>query len=108
MNTRHLLSVAAIGLLSAAVAGQGLSPAQILRPLPDSWPTYHGDYTGRHFSPLTQITPANVKGLSLAWVSRFSAATQGAIIGGEGPEPTAAAPGGFGAANLNFKGTPIM
>ena len=24
------------------------------------WPTYNGDYTGRRYSGLTQITPANV------------------------------------------------
>src|SRR5438094_10653355 len=105
MRIRPFVLSGLVGLVALGgitIAAQGLTPAQILRPLPDSWPTYHGDYTGRHFSPLTQITPANVKGLSLAWVSRFSAATQGAIIGGEGPEPTAAAPGGFGAANLNF------
>ena len=31
------------------------------------WPTYHGDYTGRRHSALTQITPANVHGMTLAW-----------------------------------------
>jgi alcohol dehydrogenase (cytochrome c) len=31
------------------------------------WPTYHGDYSGRHHSPLAQITPANVHQLTLAW-----------------------------------------
>src|SRR5258708_25631638 len=30
------------------------------------WPTYHGDYSGRRHSPLTQITPANVHQLTLA------------------------------------------
>jgi alcohol dehydrogenase (cytochrome c) len=33
----------------------------------DGWPTYHGDYSGRRHSALTQITPANVGGLTLAW-----------------------------------------
>jgi len=33
-----------------------------------SWPTFNGDYSGRRFSPLTQITAANVKSLSLAWI----------------------------------------
>ena len=31
------------------------------------WPTYHGDYSGRHHSPLAQITPENVHQLTLAW-----------------------------------------
>src|SRR5450631_2140583 len=46
---------------------QGLDPATIANPLADSWPSYHGDYSGRRHSPLTQITPANVASLGLAW-----------------------------------------
>jgi alcohol dehydrogenase (cytochrome c) len=34
---------------------------------PNGWPTYHGDYSGRRHSSLTQITPANVHQLTLAW-----------------------------------------
>jgi len=33
----------------------------------DSWPTYHGDYSGQRHSPLTTITPDNVGRLALAW-----------------------------------------
>lgn len=33
-----------------------------------NWPTYNGDYTGRRFSNLTQITPANVASLRAQWV----------------------------------------
>jgi alcohol dehydrogenase (cytochrome c) len=33
----------------------------------DSWPTYHGDYSGQRHSRLTQITPANVHQMGLAW-----------------------------------------
>src|SRR5213078_1131756 len=33
----------------------------------DGWPTYHGDYSGQRHSRLTQITPANVHQLTLAW-----------------------------------------
>lgn len=32
------------------------------------WPTYNGDYTGRRYSGLTQITPANVGQLRAQWV----------------------------------------
>ena len=45
----------------------GLDPAAILTPPANSWPTYHGDYSGRRHSPLTQVTPANVAQLALAW-----------------------------------------
>jgi alcohol dehydrogenase (cytochrome c) len=33
-----------------------------------NWPTYHGDYTGRRYSGLSQITPANVSRLAAQWV----------------------------------------
>ena len=33
----------------------------------DLWSTYHGDYTGQRHSSLTQITPANVHQVTLAW-----------------------------------------
>jgi alcohol dehydrogenase (cytochrome c) len=64
----HAFSVAAAlmffcGLLSA----QGLDPTTIANPPADSWPSYHGDYSGRRHTTLTQITPQNVGSLSLAW-----------------------------------------
>jgi len=46
------LTVLALGVLVAAQ---------------DGWPTYHGDYSGQRHSRLTQITPANVHQLTLAW-----------------------------------------
>jgi len=45
----------------------GLDAAVLLRPPADSWPTYHGDYSGRRHSALTEITPANVHQLTLSW-----------------------------------------
>ncbi|HEX4167232.1 MAG TPA: PQQ-dependent dehydrogenase, methanol/ethanol family [Bryobacteraceae bacterium] len=33
-----------------------------------NWPTYHGDYTGRRFSSLSQITPQNVNQLRAQWI----------------------------------------
>ena len=47
--------------------GGGLEPATLLAPPADSWPTYHGDYSGRRHSRLSAITPDNVKQLTLAW-----------------------------------------
>lgn len=35
---------------------------------PQNWLTYSGDLSGRRYSPLTTITPGNVKDLQLAWV----------------------------------------
>lgn len=49
------------------LTAQDLEPAQMLHPAPDTWPNYHGDYSGRRHSSLTQITPQNVGNLTLAW-----------------------------------------
>ena len=54
-------------LTAGRVLAQGLDPATIANPPADSWPTYHGDYSGKRHSPLTQITPQNVSSLGLAW-----------------------------------------
>jgi alcohol dehydrogenase (cytochrome c) len=37
-------------------------------PVSDNWVSYNGDYTGRRYSALTQITPQNVGRLSARWV----------------------------------------
>ncbi len=48
-------------------AGQDVGSAQLLHPSPDSWPLYHGDYSGERHSRLAQVTPSNVNSLALAW-----------------------------------------
>ncbi|MBT9331021.1 acido-empty-quinoprotein group A [Paracidobacterium acidisoli] len=50
---------------------------ELLHPSADSWPIYHGDYSGKRHSPLTQITPQNVHRLGLAWAFQTD---QGASI----------------------------
>lgn len=50
-----------------SLTAQDLTNAELLHPAPDSWPTYHGDYSGERHSHLTQITQQNVGDLSLAW-----------------------------------------
>jgi alcohol dehydrogenase (cytochrome c) len=78
MTTRHstarslplavaLLAIAGTAIAGIAVMAQSVDPAMLLKPPVDSWPTYHGDYSGRRHSTLTSITPANVPQLSLAW-----------------------------------------
>src|SRR5581483_7629266 len=65
MNKAKLLTV---GLMAAAwCAAQGLNPETLLHPPPNSWPTYHGDYSGRRHSSLTQINAQNVDELALSW-----------------------------------------
>lgn len=40
----------------------------LARPVGDNWTSYNGDYTGRRFSALQEITRANVAQLRAAWV----------------------------------------
>jgi alcohol dehydrogenase (cytochrome c) len=60
-------AVALMFLFSTMALPAGLDSAAIPNPPADSWPTYHGDYSGRRHSSLTQITPQNVGSLTLAW-----------------------------------------
>jgi alcohol dehydrogenase (cytochrome c) len=58
---------------AASLWAQGaLDPAKLLQPPTDSWPTYHGDYSGRRYSPLSKINASNINSLSLAWVYRVN------------------------------------
>ena len=72
-----LLAVCALGLTLGAVAQDdpsahrlvNLQPEQLLaKGIAGDWPSYNGDYTGRRFSSLTQITPQNVAHLQAQWV----------------------------------------
>ncbi len=67
-NTFRLAVVAGLFLAcSGSILAQELDPATLLHPPADSWPTYHGDYSGKRHSALKQITPQNVGGMGLAW-----------------------------------------
>jgi alcohol dehydrogenase (cytochrome c) len=67
------LGIAAI--LAGSLAAQDVTREALLNPSAESWPMYHGDYSGQRHSPLTQITPENVGDLSLAWAFQTGAAT---------------------------------
>jgi acido-empty-quinoprotein group A len=96
-----LLSVCAAAV-PIVLSGQAPDPAREK----DAWPTHYGDYSGRRYSPLSQINATNVKTLSLAWIHRASAA-ESTNAGGEyrsgdpyywgGPSPT-----------VTIKATPLM
>jgi alcohol dehydrogenase (cytochrome c) len=65
---RYGVHAAALAIAAAApVAAQEVPADLLLKPPADSWPTYHGDYSGQHHSRLTEITPANVHQMTLAW-----------------------------------------
>ena len=50
-----------IAAVSVVIAACSSTPSS------DEWPTYHHDAGGTRFSPLKQITPANVAKLQVAW-----------------------------------------
>ena len=62
-----LLVLCALTTGSTQVMAQGASDQVLVHPATNSWPGYQGDYSGRRHTSLTQITPENVKNLSLAW-----------------------------------------
>ena len=97
MMANRIVALALV-FFAASAGAQQLSAAEDDSSAPpvDSWPTYHGDYSGRHYSTQGQITPANVKGLSLAWIYRATNNTQGAITGGTAPPPRPDGGGGAG------------
>ena len=78
------LLFAPLFLMAGTLAAQPLDPAVLTKPLGDSWPTYSGDYSGRRYSSLKQINQSNVKALTLAWTTRFTAGAGGAGGGGRG------------------------
>jgi alcohol dehydrogenase (cytochrome c) len=63
-----LRTLVLLPLAAAALLAQGLNPAKITEPPTDSWPSYHGDYSGRRYSPLDKIHDGNIGALSLAWI----------------------------------------
>jgi alcohol dehydrogenase (cytochrome c) len=81
-----LLFCCLLALLPGVSNAQGLDPQKLVQKEPgDTWPTYNGDYSGRRFSPLTQIQASNVQSLSLAWMFRVRI-TGGAMRGVGDPD----------------------
>jgi alcohol dehydrogenase (cytochrome c) len=107
MTPNKLLLTVPFLLTSAMLMGQGangVDPAELLKPLKDSWPTYSGDYTGKRYSALKQINPSNVKQLTLAWMTRV---TPGAEQGGRGARRPTVIIGGDGPGDISVGGGTI-
>src|SRR5262245_47290013 len=107
---KHLLTSSLVLLLApCALFAQGpLDPSLLLKPAADAWPTYHGDYSGRHYSTLKQIDASNVKGLTLAWIHRVNLSPTGAIIGGGAADSAFAAGAGAEFGGPSIKAIPLM
>ena len=88
MNLRRLLPLSLL-LLPFLAAGQMLDPAKLLEPPKDAWPTFNGDYSGRRFSPLSQINASNISSLAIAWMYRTNVA---AARSGLAPAPIKCTP----------------
>jgi len=67
MDVKTACAAIMIVLAGATAQAQGVEPSVLLKPRSDSWLTYHGDYSGRRHSLLSEITPENVHRLGLAW-----------------------------------------
>lgn len=87
---KRLFPLALVGLAASASANT-LDPAKLGAPPTDAWPTHHGDFSGRRFSPLTQIGPGNIDKLAVEWTANFK------DVGAQ-----------RGAPNPVLKGTPLM
>jgi alcohol dehydrogenase (cytochrome c) len=71
-----VLAAALLVAPALAQSPRGLDADTLLDPPVDSWPTYHGDYTGQRHSALSQIGPGNVHTLGLAWAFQTNQAQQ--------------------------------
>jgi alcohol dehydrogenase (cytochrome c) len=70
------ISIACAAVAPATQAGESTVTATVpveaqdllLEPVGANWPSYNGDYTGRRYSSLREITVANASQLKAAWV----------------------------------------
>lgn len=75
--TGTLAGLVLLGVAAASAGVLGQRPAAAAAPgsADADWPTYNRDPGATRFSPLAEITPANVKGLEVAWVYHMKPAT---------------------------------
>jgi alcohol dehydrogenase (cytochrome c) len=115
MKLEKMLLAAPFLLSSVLSMGQanGVTPADLLKPLNESWPTYNGDYTGRRYSALTQVNRTTVKQLTLAWMSQMTPgadtpqATSDSGRRGAAPQKANVIVGGEGPGNISVRGGSI-
>jgi quinoprotein glucose dehydrogenase len=91
-----VLAGAAILVLAGAVLAQQGRDASRVDPArvdpAKEWPTYGHDPGGMRFSPLTEITPANVHRLKVAWVYHMTPPRAVGASGASGGNSAAVAP----------------
>ena len=80
---RVISDVVAVSALSALVglgvvgAGDIASAAETGKDNPANWPIYNRTLDGTRFSPLKEITAANVQNLQVAWIAQTGDITLG-------------------------------
>jgi alcohol dehydrogenase (cytochrome c) len=94
----------AVGLLLPMVPASAVDGQKATRGSGASWSTYHGDYSGRRFSTLSQINAGNVKNLALSWIYRLNLSATDAVTGGLGGDVEVMDTG----EPLAIKATPLM
>ena len=80
------------GIMAAGFFGPALAAD-----LSSEWPTYGHDAGGMRFSPLTQVTPANVNRLEKAWTFHM----RPAYLDNAAANPPTAGRGGRGGARVH-------
>src|SRR5262245_19083638 len=101
MRARLLLAAIAVITAAGSLAFQTPPRPRGVTTSANEWPMHLHDAGGTRYSPLTQITPANVADLQVAWVYHMKPP---ALVGGgraDAPQgadvpPPAPAPGGRG------------
>jgi len=69
LNVGSLLSASAQEHVDRAISTSiDVQPDHLTAAAGENWLSYHGDYSGRRFSNLAEITPANVSQLKAQWV----------------------------------------
>src|SRR5262245_15355074 len=95
LRLRRSLVCGALAAFTFGYTGLAQAPSSPSR----EWPTYGHDPGGMRFSPLTEVTPANVGDLKVTWVYHMKPAAPSAP---SGPAPEAAAGRGRGRGGAGF------
>jgi alcohol dehydrogenase (cytochrome c) len=64
---RILTFVTGSAVCAVSSMAQGVTDEILKNPPRDSWPGFHGDYSGQRHSALTEINPRNVASMTPAW-----------------------------------------
>jgi acido-empty-quinoprotein group A len=85
------LATIAFALAWTSSPASSVPPEQLWKPPAEDWPTYHGDSSGRHYSPLAQVNRSTLSRLGLAWTAHLNTARPSAPASDDQPKPAARA-----------------